>query len=86
MLQLEKRWFRGPARVTLCLHPPPGAGSQSRQGGVATWSPVPSRPCSEHLDPSIPAPSATAGLLPSAHVPAQQVVKIQLFMGGKRVA
>ena len=63
MLQLQKRWFRGPAWVTLCLHPSQGAGSQRRQGGVVTWSPAPSRPCSEHLDPSIPAPSANAGLL-----------------------
>ena len=63
MLQLGKRWFRGPAWVTLCLHPSQGAGSQRRQGGVVTWSPAPSRPCSEHLDPSIPAPSANAGLL-----------------------
>ena len=48
---------------------------------MATWSPAPSRPCSEHLDPRIPAPSAIAGLPPGTHLPARRVVKIQLFMG-----
>ena len=36
---------------------------------------------SEHLDPRTLAPSASAGLPPGGHVPAGQVVKIQLFMG-----
>ena len=64
--------------------PSPGADSQRGPGGVATWSPAPSRPSSQHLDPRTPAPSPSAGLRPGAHVPARQVVKIQLFMGGKR--
>ena len=80
-VQFEKHWFRGPAGFILRLHLPPGAGSQSRPGRVATWSPAPSRPCSEHLDPRTPAPSASAGLPPGAHVPPGQVVKIQLFVG-----
>ena len=49
--------------------------------GVGHLEPRPSRPCSEHLDPSIPAPSASAGLPPGGHVPARQLVKIQLFVG-----
>ena len=42
--------------------------------------------CSEHLDPRIPVPIPSASLPPGAHVLAQQVVKILLFMGGKSVA
>ena len=60
--------------------PSPGADSQRGPGGVATWSPAPSRPSSQHLDPRTPAPSPSAGLRPGAHVPARQVVKIQLFI------
>ena len=63
-----------------------GADSQRGPGGVATRSPAPSRLSSQHLDPRTPAPSPSAGLTPGAHVPARQVVKIHLFMGGKRVA
>ena len=51
----------------------------------ATRSPAPSRPCSEHLDPKIPAPRASAGLPPGANVPARQEVKIQFFKRQKKV-
>ena len=54
---------------------------------MATWSPTTSRLCSEYLlRANAGLLRANAGLLPGAHVLARQVVKIQLFMGGKSEA
>ena len=36
MLQLEKRWFRGPAQVILWLHPPQVQAAREDQG---VWPP-----------------------------------------------
>ena len=58
-----------------------GADSQRGPGGVATWSPAPSRLCSEHLDPGTPAPSASAGLPPGAHLPADRWSRFSCLLG-----
>ena len=57
-----------------------------RQPERTRGSPSTSRPCSEHLDPRIPALRPSAGLPPGVHLTARQVVKIQVFMVGKSVA
>lgn len=64
-LKFEKLWFRGPCSGHPLVAPSPRCRQLERTRGYIHLETRPPRPCSEHLNPRIPAPSTNAGLLPS---------------------